>query len=112
MILPTFLNLRDDDLDAFGDDLEGHRQFADEFAVGLNLHVAVAAQARGRAERDAARALVSAAAHREREQAQVAETAVRVDDADLEGVRVEARAGRDREAAAVPPLRPSGRAGR
>src|SRR2546423_5067176 len=102
MILPTFLNLRDDDLDAFGDDLEGHRQFAEEFAIGLNLHVARAAQARGRAERDAARAFVSAAAHGEREQAQVAETAVRVDDADLEGGGVESRARGDLEAAAVP----------
>src|SRR5256714_11513121 len=85
----AFIILWNDDLDAFGDDLEGHRQFADEFAVGLNLHVARAAQARGRSERDAARPLVRAAAHGLREQAQVAQTAVRVYDADLEGVRVE-----------------------
>src|ERR1043166_4765329 len=102
----------DDDLDAFRHYLEGHGQLADEFAVGLDGGVAIAADALGREEGDAGCALARAAAHGLREQAQVAQAAARVDDADLEGRRVEPRARRDLEAAAVPRRFADGRVGR
>src|ERR1051325_11801551 len=98
----AFITSSSYDFESFGRDLEGHGEFAYQLAVGLDCGLAHAAQARGVDVGDAGRADGRAAADCVREQAQVSEAAVRVDDADLEGVCVETRARSYAETLAVP----------